>query len=83
MPPTSRMRPGLGEGPAHLAGRERRYLGCVRLQLSAIYQTGVLEGCFKVGQLHACCLLPCALRGHTCRPPLACPRLANPCGMCR
>ena len=49
LPPTSRMRPGLGEGPGHLAGRERRYLGCVRLPLSAIYQTGVLEGTFKVG----------------------------------
>jgi hypothetical protein len=48
LPPISRMRPGLGEGPGHLVGRERRYLGCVRLPLSAIYQTGVLEGTFKV-----------------------------------
>ncbi|EFJ49224.1 hypothetical protein VOLCADRAFT_90164 [Volvox carteri f. nagariensis] len=47
---TRRRRPGdeeLGD-PVRLPERERRFLGCVRVPLSAVYQLQVLEGTFKL-----------------------------------
>jgi hypothetical protein len=32
--------------------RRRRYLGCIRIPISTIYQMGILEGSFKVPWLH-------------------------------
>ncbi|GLC45458.1 hypothetical protein PLESTM_001738000 [Pleodorina starrii] len=47
---TRRRRPGdedLGD-PVRLPERERRFLGCIRVPLSAVYQLQVLEGTFKL-----------------------------------
>lgn len=40
----------LTEG-AGLPERERRFLGCLRVPLAAVYQAEVLAGAFKVGRL--------------------------------
>lgn len=34
--------------PVHYPERERRFLGCIRLPLSAVYQLQVVEGTFKL-----------------------------------
>lgn len=40
----------LSEGPA-LPERERRFLGCLRIPLAAVYQAEVMFGTFKVREL--------------------------------
>lgn len=40
----------LSEGPA-LPERERRFLGCIRVPLAAVYQAEVIYGAFKVRAL--------------------------------
>ncbi|GIL90780.1 hypothetical protein Vretifemale_18510, partial [Volvox reticuliferus] len=47
---TRRRRPGDEDlaDPVRLPERERRFLGCIRVPLSAVYQLQVLEGTFKL-----------------------------------